>query len=152
MMEIVQPHRTTYLIVSHSPPTCHTVALPQEFYTKRAEEAIRPRRPCAGEQVGRMQEVGDVPDPHLTYVRERQAFGQNLGDFQGVRWVLADMVTEIEATRLLVRRAACWQFPVFPWVACLLGSVTRCNVYTEVTNRYEQAAGAHQPAPGGSGQ
>ena len=37
---------------------------------------------------------------------EREAFGQPVSDFQGVRWMIADMATGIEASRLLVYRAA----------------------------------------------
>lgn len=40
------------------------------------------------------------------YSRKRQAFGQAIGEFQAIQWMLADMATEIEAARLLVRKAA----------------------------------------------
>jgi alkylation response protein AidB-like acyl-CoA dehydrogenase len=40
------------------------------------------------------------------YAQERTAFGQPIGDFQGLKWMLADMSTELEAARLLVYRAA----------------------------------------------
>lgn len=40
------------------------------------------------------------------YVRQREAFGQTIADFQGVRWKLAEIATEIEAARLLTYRAA----------------------------------------------
>jgi alkylation response protein AidB-like acyl-CoA dehydrogenase len=42
----------------------------------------------------------------IAYSRKRQAFGQPIGDFQAIQWMLADMATEIEAARLLVRKAA----------------------------------------------
>jgi len=42
----------------------------------------------------------------IRYAKERTAFGHPIGDFQGLRWMFADMKTEIEAARLLVRRAA----------------------------------------------
>jgi alkylation response protein AidB-like acyl-CoA dehydrogenase len=45
-------------------------------------------------------------DAALAYARERQAFGQRVLDFQGIRWQLADAFTELEASRLLVRAAA----------------------------------------------
>lgn len=41
-----------------------------------------------------------------TYARERRAFGHPIADFQAVAFMLADMATEVEAARLLVRRAA----------------------------------------------
>jgi alkylation response protein AidB-like acyl-CoA dehydrogenase len=40
------------------------------------------------------------------YSKERQAFGQPIGEFQAIRWMLADMKTEVDAARLLVYRAA----------------------------------------------
>jgi alkylation response protein AidB-like acyl-CoA dehydrogenase len=42
----------------------------------------------------------------VAYARKRQAFGQPIADFQAIQWMLADMATEIDAARLLVRRAA----------------------------------------------
>jgi alkylation response protein AidB-like acyl-CoA dehydrogenase len=42
----------------------------------------------------------------LRYSKERTAFGQPIADFQAIRWMLADMKTEIDAARLLVHRAA----------------------------------------------
>jgi alkylation response protein AidB-like acyl-CoA dehydrogenase len=40
------------------------------------------------------------------YAKDRQAFGQPIGEFQAIRWMLADMKLENEASRLLVHRAA----------------------------------------------
>jgi len=40
------------------------------------------------------------------YAKERKAFGQPIGDFQAIRWYLADMATEIHAARLMVHYAA----------------------------------------------
>ena len=45
-------------------------------------------------------------DHTVEYVQNRAAFGQKIGDFQGVRWMLADMVMQTEAARQLVYRAA----------------------------------------------
>jgi len=42
----------------------------------------------------------------LQYAREREAFGQPIGQFQGIAFKLADMKTRIEAARLLVYNAA----------------------------------------------
>jgi hypothetical protein len=42
----------------------------------------------------------------VRYARERQAFGQPIGRFQGLRGMLADLATEVEAARLLTLRAA----------------------------------------------
>ena len=45
-------------------------------------------------------------DEALKYSQERVAFGQPIANFQAIRFMLADMATEIEAARLLLRRAA----------------------------------------------
>jgi alkylation response protein AidB-like acyl-CoA dehydrogenase len=42
----------------------------------------------------------------VRYARERTAFGQPISEFQGLRWMFADMKTEVDAARLLVHRAA----------------------------------------------
>ena len=42
----------------------------------------------------------------LTYAKQRQAFGHPIADFQAIQFMLADMSTEIDAARLLVRKAA----------------------------------------------
>jgi alkylation response protein AidB-like acyl-CoA dehydrogenase len=45
-------------------------------------------------------------DQAVRYAKERQAFGQPIGRFQGLRAMLADLATEVEAARLLTLRAA----------------------------------------------
>jgi alkylation response protein AidB-like acyl-CoA dehydrogenase len=42
----------------------------------------------------------------VAYAREREAFGQKIGQFQGVAFKIADMKTRIEASRLLIYKAA----------------------------------------------
>lgn len=42
----------------------------------------------------------------LEYARRRKAFGKPIGSFQAIRFMLADMMTKIEAARLLTWRAA----------------------------------------------
>ncbi|MEJ2037524.1 MAG: acyl-CoA dehydrogenase family protein [Desulfosarcinaceae bacterium] len=45
-------------------------------------------------------------DAAVRYVRERRQFGQSLSKFQGLRWMVADMATELEAARQLTLSAA----------------------------------------------
>ena len=40
------------------------------------------------------------------YTHEREAFGQSIGEFQGIQWKLADMATKIETARAAIYRAA----------------------------------------------
>ena len=45
-------------------------------------------------------------DHTVRYVQEREQFGRPVGEFQGVQFQLAEMATEVEASRLLVYNAA----------------------------------------------
>lgn len=45
-------------------------------------------------------------DDAVTYVREREQFGRPVGSFQALRHRIADLATEIECARLLVREVA----------------------------------------------
>ncbi|MGV3492512.1 MAG: acyl-CoA dehydrogenase family protein [Ramlibacter sp.] len=49
-----------------------------------------------------------VVDLALQYAKERQQFGQPIGDFQAISHMLADMQTEVEASRTLMLKAA-WE-------------------------------------------
>lgn len=40
------------------------------------------------------------------YLGEREQFGQKIGNFQGLQWMLSDRYTELEAARLLLMQAA----------------------------------------------
>ncbi|MBI2296933.1 MAG: acyl-CoA dehydrogenase family protein [Betaproteobacteria bacterium] len=54
---------------------------------------------CLGLAEGALEEA-------VRYLRDRSAFGHRIGDFQGLRWKVADMYVEIEAARGLLYRAA----------------------------------------------
>ena len=45
-------------------------------------------------------------DAAVQYSREREQFGQSISKFQGLRWMIADMATELEAARQLTMSAA----------------------------------------------
>lgn len=40
------------------------------------------------------------------YSKERESFGQPISEFQGIQWKIADMALKVDASRLLVHRAA----------------------------------------------
>jgi butyryl-CoA dehydrogenase len=42
----------------------------------------------------------------IAYAKQRHQFGQPIGDFQAIQWMLADIATEIDAARWLTYRAA----------------------------------------------
>ena len=50
--------------------------------------------------------AGFALDAAKTYLETRNQFGQALKEFQGLQWRFADMATELDAARLMVRRAA----------------------------------------------
>ncbi|MGB0555501.1 MAG: acyl-CoA dehydrogenase family protein [Alphaproteobacteria bacterium] len=67
-------------------------------------EALNKSRPIiAARGVGLAQ--GAI-DHAQAFILERHAFGQPVSDFQGVRWMLADMQIQTEAARGLVYKAA----------------------------------------------
>jgi butyryl-CoA dehydrogenase len=45
-------------------------------------------------------------DAAIKYAKERQQFGRPISQFQGLRWMLADMSVEIQAARLMALHAA----------------------------------------------
>jgi len=53
-------------------------------------------------------------DEAVDYVQQREAFGKHLSDFQGLRWMIADMNVKLEAARLLIYRAAANASEGFP--------------------------------------
>ncbi|MEM7405414.1 MAG: acyl-CoA dehydrogenase family protein [Pseudomonadota bacterium] len=71
---------------------------------KLVMEAFNQGRPIiAARGVGLAQGAMDLA---VNFVREREAFGQPVADFQGVQWMLADMAIQTEAARHLVYKAA----------------------------------------------
>ncbi len=68
-----------------------------------ALEALNSSRPVIGAQaVGIAQGALDVA---ARYATERSQFGSHIAEFQGIRFMLADMATRLEAARSLVYRA-----------------------------------------------
>lgn len=45
-------------------------------------------------------------DESVKYIKEREQFGKPIGAFQGLQWYVAEMATKIEASRLLIYKAA----------------------------------------------
>ena len=67
-----------------------------------------------GLDAGRLQFIGAVAvgasqkllELSIERARSRKQFGQRIGQFQAIQWMLADMATEIHAARLMVHDAA----------------------------------------------
>jgi len=71
---------------------------------KVAMEALNSTRPLIGARaVGLAQ---GATDHASAFIKERTAFGQPVAEFQGIRWMIADMTMSTEAARQLVYAAA----------------------------------------------
>ena len=82
-------------------------------------------------------------DESLRYMQERNAFGRAIGDFQGMRWKLADMYRDIEAGRGLLYRAAAGADP-FPDPFLAATAKTYCNeMALRVTSEAVQIHGGY---------
>lgn len=80
----------------------------------------------------------------LTFARDRRAFDHRVIEFQGIQWYLADMLTDIDAARLLIKRAAealdtAQDMPRWGSEAKLFAS----RVATDVAAKAAQICGAH---------
>ncbi len=83
-------------------------------------------------------------DHALDYAGSRQQFRQPIGDFQGIRWKLADMHIKLESGRMLVYRAASQVNGGFPdKVNAALAKVSTAEAAIEVTNAALQIHGAN---------
>jgi alkylation response protein AidB-like acyl-CoA dehydrogenase len=80
----------------------------------------------------------------VAYAKQRQAFGHPIANFQAIQFMLADMATEIDAARLLVRKAVWKQdsgarFSLEASIAKLFAS----EMATRVTHKAMQIHGAN---------
>jgi len=79
----------------------------------------------------------------LAYARNRTAFGRSIGEFQGMRWKLADMWREIEAARGLLYRA-CASAKPFPDPLLAATAKVYCNeMSVRVTSEAIQVFGGY---------
>lgn len=82
-------------------------------------------------------------DLAIDYAGARRQFGQPIGEFQGVRWKLADMHTRLEAARLLIYRAASETVDGYPdKMNAAIAKLTASEAAIEVTNDALQLHGA----------
>ena len=70
------------------------------------------------------------------YVRDRTVFGKAIGDYQGVRWKLAEMYREIETARSILYRACVTANPFPDPLMAAVAKIT-CN---EMSNRVTSEA------------
>ncbi len=83
-------------------------------------------------------------DKALAYSKERKQFGQPIGEFQAIQWMLADMATQLDAARLLTYRAAWLQEEGQPFVKeAAMAKVYAAEVSMYVTTKAIQIYGGY---------
>jgi alkylation response protein AidB-like acyl-CoA dehydrogenase len=79
----------------------------------------------------------------LDYAGRRRQFGRAIGDFQGIRWKLADMAIRLDAARLLIHRAAVNAGDGFPdALEAAMAKTFAAEIAQDVTNQALQIHGA----------
>ena len=80
----------------------------------------------------------------IKYMKERKQFGRNLGAFQGLQWMIAEMDTKIEAARHLVYKAAWLKQNKLPYtVDAARAKLFAAEVAMEVTTKAVQIHGGY---------
>ena len=84
-------------------PESHRLGAEGEGFSLAQDALLRARIGHAAMALGRA--IGAV-EIAATYASDRSTFGKSLGEHQGVQWMLADMVTQIESSRALLALTA----------------------------------------------
>ena len=79
----------------------------------------------------------------VEYVKERRAFGHAIGDFQGIRWKIAEMYREIEAARSTLYRACASADPFPDPLLAAVAKVTCNEMALRVTSEAIQVHGGY---------
>jgi alkylation response protein AidB-like acyl-CoA dehydrogenase len=79
----------------------------------------------------------------VKYVKERRAFGRAIGDFQGIRWKIAEMYREIEAARSILYRACATADPFPDPLLAAVAKVTCNEMSLRVTSEAIQLHGGY---------
>jgi len=82
-------------------------------------------------------------DESVRYMRQRKAFGRAIGEFQGMRWKLAEMYRDIEASRSLLYRACASANPFPDPVLAAIAKVTCNEMALRVTSEAIQVHGGY---------
>src|ERR1700756_1597799 len=79
----------------------------------------------------------------VKYAKERQAFGRAIADFQGMRWKLAEMYRDIEASRSILYRACASADPFPDPLLAAAAKVTVNEMALRVTSEAIQVHGGY---------
>jgi alkylation response protein AidB-like acyl-CoA dehydrogenase len=107
----VQQHYTNMADHTQSHFYIEDVPVPEENVLARGPEGFkRVLRALNWERIGSSTLAnaiaGCAVEHALEYAEDREQFGQPIAEFQGIGWKFADMVKELEASRVLAYRAA----------------------------------------------
>jgi len=79
----------------------------------------------------------------VKYVKERCAFGRPIGDFQGMRWKIAEMYREVETARSVLYRACASADPFPDPLLAAVAKVTCNEMALKVTSEAIQVHGGY---------
>ena len=80
----------------------------------------------------------------LEYANQREQFGRPIGKFQAIRFMIADMATEVDAARLLVRRAAFLEDQKLPYSKeAAMAKLFASEIAMRATNKAIQVFGGY---------
>jgi alkylation response protein AidB-like acyl-CoA dehydrogenase len=79
----------------------------------------------------------------VKYAKERKAFGRAIGEFQGMRWKLAEMYRDIEASRSILYRACASADPFPDPLLAAAAKVTVNEMALRVTSEAIQVHGGY---------
>jgi alkylation response protein AidB-like acyl-CoA dehydrogenase len=79
----------------------------------------------------------------VKYVKERRAFGRAIGDFQGMRWKIAEMYREVEAARSILYRACMSADPFPDPLLAAIAKITCNEMALRVTSEAIQVHGGY---------
>ena len=79
----------------------------------------------------------------IRYMRNREAYKQRIGDFQGMRWKVSEMYRDIEASRSLLYRACTSAHPFPDPVLAALAKMTCNQMSLRVTSEAVQIHGGY---------
>ena len=84
-------------------------------------------------------------DASMQYTKERKQFGKSISDFQNTQFMLADMATELEASRLMTYRAADMLDKKLPNVgsACAMAKRFTTDLCSKIANDALQLHGGY---------
>ncbi len=78
----------------------------------------------------------------LAYAKQRVAFGQAIGKFQGIQWMFADMALELEAAKLLAYQAAWRADQALPYITeASMAKLYATELATRIANNAVQIHG-----------